>query len=45
MNSLPLNEELVVTGAWWDYVDDIAAHRLYTLLERHPREVKRAMLA
>ncbi len=26
--SVPMYEELVVTGAWWDYVDVIASRRL-----------------
>ncbi len=32
---LPLYEEMIVTGAWWDYVDVIAAHRLGGLLAQH----------
>lgn len=43
--ALPLYEELIVTGAWWDYVDEIASHRLGGLLRRFPREMKREMLA
>jgi 3-methyladenine DNA glycosylase AlkD len=34
--ALTLYEELVVTGAWWDLVDDIATHRIGALLEYHP---------
>jgi 3-methyladenine DNA glycosylase AlkD len=34
---LRLYEELVVTGAWWDYVDGIASHRVGELLVAHPR--------
>jgi len=34
---LRLYEELVVTGAWWDYVDGIASHRVGELLNAHPR--------
>jgi 3-methyladenine DNA glycosylase AlkD len=45
MAALPLYEELVVDGAWWDYVDDIAGHRLGELLRRHPAEMKKKMLA
>ena len=37
LDTLPLFEELVVTGAWWDYVDGIASHRLCELLENLPR--------
>ena len=27
MESLPMYEEMIVTGAWWDYVDVLASHR------------------
>lgn len=26
-------EEMIVTGAWWDYVDEIARHRLRVHLQ------------
>jgi 3-methyladenine DNA glycosylase AlkD len=45
MEALPVYEEIIVTGAWWDYVDDVAAYRLPVLVRRHPAEMKRAMLA
>jgi 3-methyladenine DNA glycosylase AlkD len=45
MDALPMYEELIVAGAWWDYVDDVATHRLPVLLQRHPAEMKRAMRA
>ena len=41
--ALPLYEHLIVDGAWWDYVDDIASHRLGPILLTHPREMKKAM--
>lgn len=37
---LPLLEEMLVDGAWWDFCDDISGHALQTLLERYPREMK-----
>lgn len=43
--SLPMYEEMIVTGAWWDYVDQIASHRLGTLLRRHPAVVRARLLA
>lgn len=43
--ALPMYEEMIVTGAWWDYVDDIASHRIGDLLRQHPRELREAMLA
>jgi 3-methyladenine DNA glycosylase AlkD len=40
---LPMYEELIVTGAWWDYVDVLASHCLGEILRQHPREMKRKM--
>ena len=37
---VPMVEELVVTGAWWDYVDAIAGRGMGTMLGAHPRPVK-----
>ena len=37
MAALPMYEEMITTGAWWDYVDALAAHRLGPLLRRFPR--------
>jgi 3-methyladenine DNA glycosylase AlkD len=37
---LPVVEEMIVTGAWWDLVDDISGNVLARLLERHPAEMK-----
>lgn len=45
MAALPMYEEMVVTGAWWDYVDAIASHRLGTLLRLFPSEMREGMLA
>jgi 3-methyladenine DNA glycosylase AlkD len=45
MTALPLYERLVVEGAWWDYVDGVASHRLGTLLRNEPRKMRPAMLS
>ena len=37
---LPMVEEMVVTGAWWDYVDAIAGRGMGAMLAAHPRPVK-----
>ena len=37
---LPLVEEMIVTGAWWDHVDDIAGNVLAELLCLFPADVK-----
>jgi 3-methyladenine DNA glycosylase AlkD len=39
LDTIPLYEELITTGAWWDYVDVIAGRRIGPLLERFPREM------
>jgi 3-methyladenine DNA glycosylase AlkD len=43
--ALPLYEEIIVTGAWWDYVDVIASNRIGPILRRDPVRMKRTMLA
>jgi 3-methyladenine DNA glycosylase AlkD len=44
LDALPMYEEMIVTGAWWDYVDAIAIHRVGEhLLHRFPKEMKREM--
>lgn len=40
---LPLYEELIVTGAWWDYVDEVANRRVGPLLRGFPEELTPAM--
>jgi 3-methyladenine DNA glycosylase AlkD len=42
---VPLLEEMIRDGAWWDYVDAIATGPLGELLERNPREVRKVLLA
>ena len=37
---MPLIEGLVVTGAWWDYVDAIAGRGMGTMLAAHPRATR-----
>ena len=43
LDALPLYEELIVTGAWWDYVDLIATQRIGPLLKRYPARMSRTM--
>ncbi len=45
MDTLPLYEEMIVAGAWWDYVDQIASGLLGGLLRRYPPQMKKKMLA
>lgn len=42
---LPVYEELVVTGAWWDFVDEIATRRVNDLLLAHRPDITPAMRA
>ena len=44
MGALPTYEEMIVTGAWWDYVDEIATNRLGLILAADPSRMKPAML-
>jgi 3-methyladenine DNA glycosylase AlkD len=43
--AMALYEEMIVTGAWWDYVDEIAANRVGPILRGHPAPIKKKMLA
>ena len=42
--TLGLYEELIVDGAWWDFVDHLAKHGVGELLRRFPEETKPEML-
>jgi len=35
-SAMPLYRYLVESGAWWDFVDEIAAHRVGPILRAHP---------
>ena len=37
---LPMIEEMVITGAWWDYVDAIAGRGVGAMLAAHPHPMK-----
>lgn len=41
--SLRLYEEMIVTGAWWDFVDELAVRRVGPLLRDSPAPISRAM--
>jgi 3-methyladenine DNA glycosylase AlkD len=43
LTALPLYRELIVTGAWWDYVDQIASHQIGGLLQRYPTPMARTL--
>lgn len=41
---MPLYEEMIVTGAWWDYVDEIAGRRIGPILRKYPAPMRKKML-
>jgi 3-methyladenine DNA glycosylase AlkD len=43
--AMKMYDELIVTGAWWDYVDDIASHRVGPILRDYPAPMRRKMLS
>ncbi len=43
--AMPLYEEMIVTGAWWDYVDSLASVRVGPILRDCPPPMKRKMIA
>ena len=44
LSAVKLYEKLIVTGAWWDYVDGIASHRIGQILKDYPDPMRRKML-
>lgn len=43
LEALPMFEQMIVEGAWWDYVDELA-HRLGVILQGEPRAMPKYML-
>ena len=44
IDAMPMYEELIVTGAWWDYVDAIATQRFWVILQNDREAMKAKML-
>ncbi|WP_431898573.1 DNA alkylation repair protein [Nonomuraea sp. bgisy101] len=42
--TVPMYEEMVVSGAWWDLVDEIATHRVGGLLAAYPDAMRPLLL-
>lgn len=42
-DALTLYEYMIVSGAWWDYVDELASHHVGDLVAKHPA-LKKTML-
>lgn len=45
LDALPVYEEMIVTGAWWDLVDEVAPYGVGELLERYPTPMKKTLRA
>jgi 3-methyladenine DNA glycosylase AlkD len=45
VSAMKMYEEMIVTGAWWDYVDDIASHRIGPILRDYPVPMRPKMLS
>ena len=43
--ALKIYEEMIVDGAWWDYVDDIAIHKVGPIVGTHADVMHKKMLA
>ena len=43
--AVKMYEEMIVTGAWWDYVDGIASNRIGPILKNYPATMRHKMLA
>jgi 3-methyladenine DNA glycosylase AlkD len=44
LKTLVMYEEMIVTGAWWDFVDSIASKQLGGLLRSYPGRMRKTML-
>ncbi|MBF8192503.1 DNA alkylation repair protein [Nonomuraea sp. K274] len=42
--TVPMYEEMIVSGAWWDLVDELATHRIGGLLAAYPDSMRALML-
>jgi 3-methyladenine DNA glycosylase AlkD len=45
LDAVPMYTEMIVTGAWWDFVDEIAKWRIGKLLEKYPGPMRKKMLS
>jgi 3-methyladenine DNA glycosylase AlkD len=43
IDALPMYEEMIVNGAWWEFVDTIAAHEIGGLLRANKSSMSRTM--
>jgi len=45
IDAMKLYEELIISGAWWDYIDTIATQRLWEILRNDPAPMNQLMRA
>jgi 3-methyladenine DNA glycosylase AlkD len=45
LDALPMYEEMITSGAWWDYVDAIATRQLGEILRKHTAPMSATMRA
>ena len=43
-NALPVIEEMIVSGSWWDFVDVLATRHMGTLLQNHRNSIRPVIL-
>jgi 3-methyladenine DNA glycosylase AlkD len=43
--AMPMYEEIITSGAWWDYVDEVATRRIGPMLLTHPDQLRPLVLA
>lgn len=43
-DAMPLYEKMIVEGAWWDLVDEIATNRIGPIFRAHPKTMRPMML-
>ena len=43
MRAMPMYEEMIVSGAWWDYVDEIAAQRVGAIMDGDEKKMAKLM--
>jgi 3-methyladenine DNA glycosylase AlkD len=42
-DAIPMHEEMIVSGGWWDFVDAVATHQVGDILSSEPRRMKPLM--
>jgi|APSaa5957512622_1039677.scaffolds.fasta_scaffold26720_2 3-methyladenine DNA glycosylase AlkD len=40
---IPLIEHIIITGAWWDFIDGISPNTVGGLLKKYPKEMKKTL--